>query len=69
MTDIIIIALLVVIIALAGIYVYKAKKNGKKCIGCPDSASCSKGKCNGACHACSCGCSSKSAKNAEEDEQ
>lgn len=36
MTDIIIIAVLVVILGGAGYYVYKAKKSGKKCIGCPE---------------------------------
>ena len=51
MTDIIVVAVIVVIVGLAGFYVYKAKKSGKKCIGCPDSGSCS-----GACSSCSCGC-------------
>ena len=43
--DYIIIAVITLILGLAGLYVYKAKKSGKKCIGCPDSG---KG--------CSCGC-------------
>lgn len=34
MTDIIILALLAIILGSAGRYVYKAKKNGAKCIGC-----------------------------------
>ena len=38
--DIVIIAILLLIVILAGGYVYKAKKSGKKCIGCPDSGSC-----------------------------
>jgi hypothetical protein len=42
MTDIIIIAVVLVILALAGGYVYKAKRSGEKCIGCPESDSCSK---------------------------
>lgn len=46
MTDIIIVAILVVILGLAGLYVYKAKKSGKKCIGCPEGCSCSSKKCN-----------------------
>ncbi len=46
--NIIIIAVLVLIVALAGGYVYKAKKSGKKCIGCPDCSSCS------SCSSCSC---------------
>ena len=41
MIDYIVIGILVVIIAAAAFYVYKAKKSGKKCIGCPDGCSCS----------------------------
>ena len=41
MEDIIVIAIIVVIVGLAALYVYKAKKSGKKCIGCPDGCSCS----------------------------
>ena len=51
MIDYIVIAILVMIVAAAAIYVYKAKKSGKKCIGCPDSCSCSSQK--GDIH-CSC---------------
>ena len=46
MTDFIIIVIIAGIIGLAAGYVYKAKKSGKKCIGCPD----------GGCAGCSCGC-------------
>ena len=53
MEDIIIIAVLVIIIGLAAGYVIKAKKSGKKCIGCPDGGSCSCGTSTG----CGCGCS------------
>lgn len=52
MDNIIIIAILVIVLGLAALYVYRAKKKGKKCIGCPDGGSCSAGKCGG----CSCGC-------------
>lgn len=38
--------IIVAILAAAGLYIYKAKKSGKKCIGCPDSGSCS-GNCGG----------------------
>ena len=38
------------IVLAAAFYVYKAKKSGKKCIGCPDSGGCS-GCCSG-CHGC-----------------
>ncbi|MBE6670277.1 MAG: FeoB-associated Cys-rich membrane protein [Ruminococcaceae bacterium] len=48
--NIIIIAIIVLVLGSAAFYVYKAKKSGKKCIGCPDSGSCS-GNCS-----CCCGC-------------
>ena len=51
MIDFIVVAVLVVIVAAAAFYVYKAKKSGKKCIGCPDGCSCSK---KDSSH-CSCG--------------
>lgn len=47
------IAIIAVIIGLAVAYIVKAKKSGQKCIGCPDSKSCS-----GKCSSCSCGCQS-----------
>ena len=40
MIDYIIIAVVLVILGLAGFYVYKAKKSGQKCIGCPHSKTC-----------------------------
>ena len=45
MGNVILIAILVLILGGAAWYIYKAKKSGKKCIGCPDSAVCS-GKCD-----------------------
>ena len=47
--DYIIIAVVIAIIGGAALYIYKARKNGKKCIGCPDSGSCS-----GQCSGCQC---------------
>ena len=41
--NIIVIVLVLIIIAGASLYVYKEKKKGKKCIGCPDSANCPSG--------------------------
>ncbi len=41
LVDYLIIAVLAAVLGLAIWSVYKAKKNGKKCIGCPDSGSCS----------------------------
>ena len=46
--DIIAIIATVLIIGGAVAYIIKAKKSGKKCIGCPDSATCS-----GHCASCS----------------
>ena len=47
MENFIIIAVLVVVLGLAALYVYRAKKKGQKCIGCPYS---SDGKCGGSCN-------------------
>ncbi len=52
MENIIIIAIIVVIVGVAALYVYKAKKSGKKCIGCPDSGTCG-GNCGCGCSGCS----------------
>ena len=41
MENLIIIGILVVVIGLAAAYIYKAKKRGNKCIGCPYSNTCS----------------------------
>ena len=46
--DCVIIGVIALILGLAAGYVYKAKKNGKKCIGCP-SGGCS---CDGGCGGC-----------------
>lgn len=43
MEDLIAAAVIVFVIAAAGLYVYKAKKSGKKCIGCPNAGSCGGG--------------------------
>ncbi len=45
--DFVIIGVIAVIVGTACFYIYKAKKSGKKCIGCPDGGSCDK---------CNCGC-------------
>ena len=44
MIDLILVAALALIVGAAGWYVYRAKKRGTKCIGCPAAGSCS-GKC------------------------
>ena len=46
--DYLLIGILLVILGSAAFAVYRSKKSGKKCIGCPDSGSCS-GQCAGCC--------------------
>lgn len=41
--NVILITLLLLIVSLSGFYIYKAKKSGKKCVGCPYANSCCKG--------------------------
>lgn len=53
MKDIIIILILAVILGVSAYYIYRSKKNGNKCIGCPYGSSCCKSE-NGGC----CGCHS-----------
>lgn len=50
--DYVIIALVLLILGGAAWYVWRSKKEGAKCIGCPDSQHCS-GNC-GNCSGCSC---------------
>jgi len=54
MADMILILVLVLILGGAGLYVYRAKKAGKKCIGCPEGNACS-----GNCSGCSGNCGSR----------
>ena len=42
MIDLLLILVILAVLALAGGYVYKAKKKGQKCIGCPYSCQCGK---------------------------
>ena len=46
MTDIIVIAVIVAVVGGAAAYIIKAKKSGKKCIGCPYSCQCTKKNCD-----------------------
>ncbi len=51
-------AVLLIVIIVAIVYVIRAKKNGKKCIGCPNASCCpSKNRqtADGSCCSC-CGC-------------
>ena len=45
MTDIIVVAVLITIVGLAVYYIYRHKKKGGKCIGCPNA----NGNCKGYC--------------------
>ena len=47
MTDIVALVVIAAIVCAAALYVYRAKKRGAKCIGCPAGESCS---------SCGCGC-------------
>ncbi|MBE6757965.1 MAG: FeoB-associated Cys-rich membrane protein [Ruminococcaceae bacterium] len=40
MDTVIAVIIIAVIVGLAALYVYKAKKSGKKCIGCPYGGNC-----------------------------
>ena len=51
MVDYIVIAVIAAILGGAAGYIYKFKKKGRKCIGCPDS-----GTCSGSCSCCSYRC-------------
>jgi len=58
LADFIAIAVIALIIGAATLYIIKAKKSGKKCIGCPDGCSCSSKKSadgESACSSC-CNC-------------
>ena len=45
MTDLLIVVIVAATVALAGTYVYKAKKRGQTCIGCPHSKTCGRKNC------------------------
>ena len=47
MIDVIVILVILLTVGGASYYVYRAKKNGKKCIGCPGSSGC-----GGQCSCC-----------------
>ena len=73
MTDIIVIAILTVLVGLAVGYIYKSKKSGKTCIGCPHAGQCGSashsGGCSGSCSSCGgCGSNHKSADDAQKTE-
>ncbi len=47
MDNVIIILVIALIVGLAGFYIYKSKKKGQKCIGCPYSKECKTCECRG----------------------
>ena len=51
MDNILVALVILAVVALAGYYIYRAKKRGVRCVGCPDS-----GKCSGSCGSCSGNC-------------
>ena len=51
--DYVIIGIIAAVLCLACFAIYRSKKSGKKCIGCPESG----GKCS-----CNCGCSAETKK-------
>ena len=57
MESIIVAVVIIAVVGLAVRSIYKAKKSGKKCIGCPDGGSCSASGCG-----CGCGCQSEEEK-------
>ena len=58
MDNLIVILIVGAIVGLASGYIYKAKKRGQKCIGCPAASNCS-GHCSGNCSGCSGTCGHK----------
>jgi len=54
MENLVVVVILVLILGGAAFYIYKAKKSGAKCIGCPDAKTCGGncGSCGGNCSGC-----------------
>jgi len=55
MTDMIIIAIVLVVVGAAAFYLYRAKKRGVKCVGCPSGCNCQQSAGAFGCGGC-CGC-------------
>ena len=53
MADMMVIAVVILIVGAATVYIIKAKKRGVKCIGCPAACNCA-GKNGAASSCCSC---------------
>ena len=52
MENLILIVIIAAIIGFAARYIYKERKRGVKCIGCPNGCSCGSGGCSGNCGCC-----------------
>ncbi len=52
MKDFVVLLIVAVIIVLAVLYIYKMKKKGKKCIGCPYADKCGKDNNSSYCGSC-----------------
>ena len=59
--DIVAIIVILLIVGAATAYIIKAKKSGRKCIGCPDSKTCS-----GSCSSW-CGCSGNNHEKTDQE--
>ena len=66
--DIVAIIVILLIVGAATAYIIKAKKSGRKCIGCPDSKTCPSGahNCSGSCSSC-CGCSGNNDEKTDQE--
>ncbi len=49
MINIVLFAVVVAVVGGASVYIYRAKKNGQACIGCPDRKQCGSKTCSGGC--------------------
>ena len=57
MANILVAGLILMLVGFAVIYIYREKKRGVTCIGCPNAAACAANR--GGVGECSCGCHSK----------
>lgn len=44
--DVVILLIIILILGTVAVYLYRAKKKGAKCIGCPDACNCCKKQCD-----------------------
>ncbi|MBP3701388.1 MAG: FeoB-associated Cys-rich membrane protein [Lachnospiraceae bacterium] len=56
MADFITVAVILLIVGAAVLYIVKEKKKGVKCIGCPSAATCAHANANGGCGGSCSGC-------------